>query len=632
MVNPNASFDRRFNSNLNLLKLQDINKQLHYNKLITLKLPITSTNASKIGFNVVREGPLGVNKWLALKQSCFLTQNHVGSFFVKGDIIQPGIRNLKSHPFTQQNKSSLNAEYMKAIALSFYGSISPRYLEINPFIYKEKYKTSIQTYIFNGLNSVLKSTLVSINKISVVRCNFVGFNFVPFKLSKTNQVLFIDKQLEQYYNKKKDFAILHNRPLNFKGIMTHNKRESTLPLQVIKKAGQLIHMNKHIITLRLGQPLVISPRSIIHSYHGDFVRIKKPVITLTYEQLKTGDIVQGIPKIEQLFEARTTKRGRLFRDNLTNLLNGLFLKYYAKSSFLLKRSSFYETGQKAEPSVYNIHKNLSIANAPALFTTKRSNNIKISQGPNSSRALASALKWAVKQSFYKIQQIIVDGILRVYRSQGVSISDKHVEIIVKQMTSKVRIISSNSAKIQEYIFSLKAVSGHSNDEPTQLKPTQLQLQRNLQRSSNALTDKKSSSNVAPLQNEVAQMLIETLIENNQLSPAGLFPGEIVDFDFVENINSFLLLNGERTKLLGSYNNLPTSRDVPAIYQPIKYEPIVLGITRASLEVDSFLSAASFQQTTRVLSQAALYKKKDYLKGLKENILIGNLIPAGTGYF
>jgi DNA-directed RNA polymerase subunit beta' len=64
---------------------------------------------------------------------------------------------------------------------------------------------------------------------------------------------------------------------------------------------------------------------------------------------------------------------------------------------------------------------------------------------------------------------------------------------------------------------------------------------------------------------------------------------------------------------------------------VYYEPVVLGITKASLEVDSFLSAASFQQTTRMLSKAAIARKKDFLKGLKENVIVGNLIPSGTGY-
>ena len=136
------------------------------------------------------------------------------------------------------------------------------------------------------------------------------------------------------------------------------------------------------------------------------------------------------------------------------------------------------------------------------------------------------------QSFYKIQQIIIDGVHRVYRSQGVSITDKHLEVIVKQMTSKIRILEGGQT--------------------------------------------------------------------------GFFPGEIADLQFIEFVNTLVL-------------------------RQIVYEPIVLGITKASLEVDSFLSAASFQQTTKVLSRSAFYRKSDFLRGLKENIILGNLMPAGTGY-
>ena len=243
----------------------------------------------------------------------------------------------------------------------------------------------------------------------------------------------------------------------------------------ITKSGQIIHINNKKITLRQGQPIFVSPKAILHKYDGDFIEEHSPVITLSYQQLKTGDIIQGIPKVEQFFEARTTKRGRLFRDSLANLLKGLFKRYCSK-------------GQP--------------------------------------------LDQAVRQSFYKIQQIIVDGVQRVYRSQGVSIADKHLEVIVKQMTSKVRILEGGQT--------------------------------------------------------------------------GFFPGEIVDLNFVEEVNTLLM-------------------------RKITYEPLVLGITKASLEVDSFLSAASFQQTTRILSNAALSRKKDFLKGLKENVILGNLIPAGTGY-
>jgi len=239
-------------------------------------------------------------------------------------------------------------------------------------------------------------------------------------------------------------------------------------------SGQIIHISMKKLTLRRAQPIFVEPKSLLHVSDGDFVFTNKPVMTLTYQRLKTGDIVQGIPKVEQYLEARITKEGRLFRDCLPNLLKGLFKRY--RGQLPLER--------------------------------------------------------AVRQSFYKIQQIIVDGVLRVYRSQGVTIADKHLEVIVKQMTSKIRII--NGAQ------------------------------------------------------------------------TGFFPGEIVDLQFVERINLSLM-------------------------KKIHYEPLLLGITRAALEVDSFLSAASFQQTTRVLSSAAIEKRKDYLKGLKENVLLGNLMPAGTGY-
>jgi DNA-directed RNA polymerase subunit beta' len=242
----------------------------------------------------------------------------------------------------------------------------------------------------------------------------------------------------------------------------------------VPQGGQVVHLNSKKLTIRRGQSIFLSSKAILHAYNGDLIDKNYPVVTLPYQKLKAGDIVQGIPKIEQFFEARITRRGRLFRDSIPNLLRGLFKLYKSK----------YSIGR------------------------------------------------AVRQSLYKIQQILVDGVQRVYRSQGVTIADKHIEIIVKQMTSKVKIINGGQT--------------------------------------------------------------------------GFFPGELVDLEFVEQINNILM-------------------------KKIYYEPLVLGITKASLEVDSFLSAASFQQTTRVLSKAAISKKKDFLKGLKENVIVGNLIPAGTGY-
>ena len=82
---------------------------------------------------------------------------------------------------------------------------------------------------------------------------------------------------------------------------------------------------------------------------------------------------------------------------------------------------------------------------------------------------------------------------------------------------------------------------------------------------------------------------------------------------------------ERSDLLGENDRVTAANGIPATY-----ENILLGITKASLSTDSFISAASFQETTRVLTEAAIMGKKDTLRGLKENVIVGRLIPAGTG--
>jgi hypothetical protein len=280
---------------------------------------------------------------------------------------------------------------------------------------------------------------------------------------------FFTPPLYTYTKKAKSYSVSNSNETG-----ASNPGESQANIDVgLKTPGQIIHMNTRKVTLRRGQPLFLSPHAILHTLNGDFVEKNSPIMTLPFRVLTTGDIVQGIPKIEQLFEARSTKNGRFFKESLPSFLAALFQSY---------------------------------KNRP--------------------------LDQAVRQSFYKVQQIIIDGVQRVYRSQGVTIADKHIEIIVKQMTSKVLVIKSGQT--------------------------------------------------------------------------GFLPGEILDLELVEKINVSLI-------------------------RKIWYEPIVLGITRASLEVDSFLSAASFQQTTKVLSRAAISKKKDFLKGLKENVIVGNLIPAGTGY-
>ena len=134
------------------------------------------------------------------------------------------------------------------------------------------------------------------------------------------------------------------------------------------------------------------------------------------------------------------------------------------------------------------------------------------------------------------QQYLVDEVQRVYRSQGVEISDKHIEVIVRQMTKKVKVVD----------------AGETN----------------------------------------------------------LLPGELIEVQIFEKENKEAQEAGKA---------------------PATCEHMLLGITKASLNTESFISAASFQETTRILTEAAVEGKKDMLRGLKENVIIGRLIPAGTGF-
>ncbi len=175
----------------------------------------------------------------------------------------------------------------------------------------------------------------------------------------------------------------------------------------------------------------------------------------------------------------------------------------------------------------------------------------------------------------RVQEYLVNEIQEVYRLQGVRINDKHIEVIVRQMLQKVKIEAPGDT---EYL------------EGEQVDKIRF-LQRNEEiRNKVAVSDPGDS-----------KFKIDTLLERSE----------------VDKINE---------KLAKSNKALVQVR--PA--QPATFQPLLLGITKASLTTDSFISAASFQETTRVLTEASVEGKVDNLLGLKENVIMGNLIPAGTG--
>jgi len=176
----------------------------------------------------------------------------------------------------------------------------------------------------------------------------------------------------------------------------------------------------------------------------------------------------------------------------------------------------------------------------------------------------------------KVQEYIVNEIQEVYRLQGVKINDKHFEVIVRQMMLKAEIIDAGDTRFLEGQSVHKADIMEENDSIFGMK---------------------------------------VVIEAGESS--SLKPGQIV---------SARRLRDENSQLKRSDKQLVIARDAV----PATSTPLLQGITRASLQTQSFISAASFQETTKVLNEAAISGKEDHLLGLKENVIVGHLIPAGTG--
>ena len=176
----------------------------------------------------------------------------------------------------------------------------------------------------------------------------------------------------------------------------------------------------------------------------------------------------------------------------------------------------------------------------------------------------------------KVQEYLVNEIQEVYRLQGVKINDKHFEVVVRQMMRKVAIIDPGDTKFLEGQMCNKLDFNEENDY---------------------IFDKK------------------VVIEPGDST--SLKQGQIVTARKLRDENSML----KRKDM-----TLVESRDAV----PATANQVLQGITRASLQTKSFISAASFQETTKVLNEAAISAKSDDLLGLKENVIVGHLIPAGTG--
>nr|ATL59708.1 RNA polymerase beta'' subunit [Jackiopsis ornata] len=242
------------------------------------------------------------------------------------------------------------------------------------------------------------------------------------------------------------------------------------------KSGQVIFVKVDSVVIRSAKPYLATPGATVHGHYGEILYEGDILVTFIYEKSRSGDITQGLPKVEQVLEVR---------------------------------------------SIDSISMNLE----------------KRIEGWNKCITRILGTPWgfliSAELTIVQSQISLVNKIQKVYRSQGVQIHNKHIEIIVRQITSKV------------------------------------------------LVSEDGMSNV-------------------------FSPGELIG-----------LLRAER---MGR-----------ALEEAICYRVVLLGITRASLNTQSFISEASFQETARVLAKAALRGRIDWLKGLKENVVLGGMIPVGTGF-
>ena len=251
--------------------------------------------------------------------------------------------------------------------------------------------------------------------------------------------------------------------------------------------------------------------------------IGEPGTQLTMRTFHTGgtagadDITQGLPRVQELFEARTPKGA----SPIAETAGRITIEETDKS-----RKVILTPDNGDEPVIYPVLKR---------STLLVSDGDHVELGQQLQVGTVDPKEVLRVQGVRAVQQHLVGGVQGVYRSQGVPIHDKHIEVIVRQMLRKVTVVE------------------HGDTE--------------------------------------------------------LLPGELVDRSRYTELNRAALQEGKKTA---------SARQE------------VLGITKASLATESWLSAASFQETTRVLTQAAMDGKSDPLVGLKENVIIGKLIPAGTG--
>ncbi|MCL4304783.1 DNA-directed RNA polymerase subunit beta' [bacterium] len=387
---------------------------------------------------------------------------------------------------------------------------------------------------------------VYVEEGEVVKNGHLLFEWDPYAdsilASKSGKVHFIDIRQDSTIHDVVD----EQTGMKQKVIMESRDRKLNPHIVIIDADGS--RLANHV--LPIGAQLLVED--------GAEVKIGDPLAKMTRKSQAIRDITGGLPRVTELFEARKPKDPAIVTE-----IDGI-VRFGG-----MKRGVRIVTVTSEDGSM---SKNYAVPYGKHILVHDHD---RVSAGEKITEGSVAPQDILAIQGPNRVQEYLAKEIQEVYRSQGVAINDKHIEVIVRQMLQKVRIDDPGDTRYLE------------GDHVDRIKFTR----------------------------ENEQLVNRVVVE--EPGDSGFRIGQILDRTEVNRQNRALKSDGK-----------DPAKTRPA--RPATYSPVLLGITQASLSTDSFISAASFQQTTSVLTDAAISNKVDYLSGLKENVILGHLIPAGTG--
>lgn len=306
------------------------------------------------------------------------------------------------------------------------------------------------------------------------------------------------------------------------------------------------------------KPFNIPSKAFLSVEEGETIQAGTTLAKISKSASKSRDITGGLPRVTELFEARSPQD-----PSIVSEIEGI-VKFGARKKG--SREIFVTAVDGSDEKKYNVplSKHILVQEGDEIPAGE-----KITDGPINPHDILKI------KGTNAVQEYLVNEIQDVYRLQGVKINDKHIEIIVRQMLQKTKVVAPGDTKFLEedivdrYEF----------------------FEENLRIQDSVVVEDKGDS----------RLQVGQLVHRNKLRE----------------------INADLTR-----KNKAEVHVRDAV--PATFENILLGITQAALSTESWLSAASFQETTKVLANAAITAKADDLKGLKENVVMGHLIPAGTG--